>query len=339
MVSWANQKSISGDLEQLHKELEGLQFIPGWNRPGTPPMWAEPTTAFDPQVWSYQAARRSLARAGDLVSPEYTERRNLIMINPREGNRYGTSRTQVMAYQMLLPGERARTHRHSPHAGRLVLDADAGAYTVVDGVKLPMYTGDVLLTPGGMWHGHGHDGQQAAYWLDFLDVPLVQLLDPMFFEPYPGDWQEAHTETRRSPLLFPFEQTSALLDAEELDPKGFFGRRVQLGDPALPTIGLYMQRFDAGSRTTPYRSTANHQYCVVQGEGSTWINGVELTWSRGDVVVVPCWAEHWHSSRAGATLLNVTDEPLQRYCGYLRTSGDDAWRDLGSGDGARSLGS
>ena len=322
MASYANQESVSAELQVLHGELSDMRFVPGWNRPGNPPMWEQPATTFLPKRWEYAAARRSLERAGDLVSPEFAERRNLILVNPMENNRYPTSRTQVLAYQMIKPGERARTHRHSPHAGRLVLEADEGCYTIVDGVKLPMYAGDVLLTPGWMWHGHGHDGNEPAYWIDFLDVPLVHLLDPMFFEQYPGRWQEAHTETRESPLLFPYEQTSALLDETDPDPSGYFGRRVELGSPALPTVGLYMHRFDPSTRTAPYRTTANYQYCVVEGEGATWVDNAKLEWSRGDVIVVPCWSEHWHESSAGATLLAVTDEPLQRYCGYLRTSAD-----------------
>jgi gentisate 1,2-dioxygenase len=244
------------------------------------------------------------------------------MVNPSEGNRYPTSRTQVLAYQMMLPGEHARTHRHSPHAGRLVLEADEGAYTVVEGVKLPMLPGDVLLTPSWSWHGHGHDGKAAALWIDFLDVPLVQLLDPMFFERYPDDWQQSRTETRESPLLFPYEQTTSLLDETPVDSAGYFGRRVKLGEPALPTVGLYMHRLDPGMATRPFKSSANYQYCIVEGSGTTWINGKAFDWARGDVIVAPCWAEHRHESTDGATFLAVTDEPLQEYCGYLRTAAD-----------------
>lgn len=322
MATYANQTEVGTELEVLHRELQRMSFTPGWNRPGNPPMWEAPSTDFAPNRWSYREARRSLLTAGDLVSPEFAERRNLILVNPLEGNRYPTSRTQVLAYQMMQPGERARTHRHSPHAGRLVLEADEGAYTIVEGVKLPMLPGDVLLTPGWHWHGHGHDGQKPALWIDFLDVPLVHLLDPMFFERYPGDWQEAETETRDSPMLFPYDVTNARLDQTDPDPGGYFGRRIELGEPALPTTGLYMHRLDAGTQTRAYRTTANHQYCIVEGSGSTWVDGRRLDWERGDVIVVPCWAEQWHHSVTGATFLAVTDEPLQRYCGYLRTTID-----------------
>ena len=309
-------------VEALHSDLARLKFVPGWYRPGNPPLWGSPKTSFRAAAWSYSAAREALARAGGSIGMEFAERRNLIMTNPAEGNRYPTVRTQVLAYQMLLPGERARTHRHSPHAGRLVIDADDGAYTVVEGVRLPLSPGDVLLTPGWHWHGHAHEGTSPAYWLDFLDAPLVQLLDPMFFEPYPGDWQEPASTTLDSPFLFRWEDSRRRLEEAVPSPNGHYGRRIELGNPALPTIGLYMHRLTPGVRTRSLQTTANYQYCVVEGTGRSIIEGQEISWSRGDVFLAPCWSTQEHYSEAGATLFEMTDEPLQRYCGYLRSSAD-----------------
>jgi len=309
-------------IQELHEDLTRLQFVPGWNRPGNPPLWNGPATTFDATVWRYQAARDALDRAGSAIGMESAERRNLIMVNPAEGVAYPTVRTQVLAYQMLLPGERARTHRHSPHAGRLVLDADEGAYTVVEGVQLQLRPGDVLLTPGWHWHGHAHAGEGPAYWLDFLDVPLVQLLDPMFFEAFPGGWQEPTEATRLSPFLFTWEDSVSRLDAAQPSTSGHYGRRIELGSPALPTIGLFMNRLTPGVPTHPLQTTANYQYCVVEGAGRSTINGHTFEWSRGDVFIAPCWSVQEHQSNMGATLFEITDEPLQEYCGYLRSSID-----------------
>jgi gentisate 1,2-dioxygenase len=318
-------------LEELQQDIRGQQLVPGWNRPGDPPLWDSPLDSFHPVVWRYEAARTLLNRAAQLVSVELAERRNLIMANPLAGNTYATTCTQVLAYQLLLPGEQARTHRHSPHAGRLVLESDGGAYTVVDGVKIPMQRGDVVLTPGWSWHGHGHEGVDAACWIDFLDVPTVQLLEPMFFEPYPdGFVQEAETESRQSPLLFPYEETQKRLATASPDPSGWHGRRIELGTPALPTIGLFVDRYDPSFVSRAYRTSANYQYCVIEGAGSSVVDGRELEWSRGDVIVVPAWRTQQHRSADGATVLAVTDEPLQRYCGYLRTSDDVDARLLGA---------
>jgi gentisate 1,2-dioxygenase len=309
----------SDALSELHGEVAEHDFVPGWNRPGNPPLWDLPKTNLIPTVWHYAAARAMLLRAGDLIDTDKAERRNLIMVNPTEGNAYPTTRTQVVAYQMLLPGEKARTHRHSPHAGRLVLEADEDAYTVVNGVRIPMRSGDVLLTPGWHWHGHGHDGTEPAFWIDFLDAPLVQLLEPMFFESYPGGWQEPEETSRESTFLYPYSETKARLTAEQPHPSGCFGRRIELVSPSVPTLGLYVHQIDAGYATRRYRTTANYQYCVMEGTGRSVIGGEAQSWSRGDVIAVPCWREQQHSSSDGAVLLAITDEPVQEFCGYLRT--------------------
>jgi gentisate 1,2-dioxygenase len=68
---------------------------------------------------------------------------------------------------MILPGEVAPSHRHSAHALRVILDAKQ-SYSFENGEETPMETGDIVLTPGGHWHGHGHDGSEPAYWLDGL---------------------------------------------------------------------------------------------------------------------------------------------------------------------------
>src|SRR5580700_11164764 len=171
----------SGTLEELYGKLDAVGMGPGWNKP-TPSLWPTPRKTFVPAHWRYELARGALDAAGRLINTALAERRNLILFNPAEGNTYGTVRTLVAAYQMIMPGEWARVHRHTPNALRLVLDAEPGTYTRVDGEDIVMAPGDVLLTPNWSTHGHGNHSKTNAYWLDFLDAPLVQLLEPMFFE-------------------------------------------------------------------------------------------------------------------------------------------------------------
>lgn len=314
--AYRTELAIGAELAALHEELERMQVVPGWHRPGRPPMWSAPSSDFAPTHRSYAQAHQALTKAGALVDTASAERRNLILANMASGSLYATTKTQILAYQMMLPGERARTHRHAAHAGRLVLDADEGAYTVVDGTRIFMEPGDVLLTPGWAWHGHGHEGSTPAYWLDFLDVPLVQLLEPMFFEPYPGDWAEYERDDQASPLLFSWGETKRRL--AEVDPTGPLGGRIELPTPSMPTIGLSMHRLAPGRWTPPFRSTANYQFCVAEGTGVSRVGDVELRWERGDVVVVPCWNVQRHCAAADAVLFAISDAPLQRYCGYLK---------------------
>src|ERR1700719_1863542 len=213
----------SGTLEELYGKLGQIGIAPGWAK-STPSLWPEPRKNFAPAHWTYDQARGALDAAGRLINTELAERRNLILFNPATTNSYGTVRTMVAAYQMIMPGEWARSHRHTPNALRLILDSDAGVYTEVDGVKIAMEPGDVLLTPNWSSHGHGNDSRACAYWLDFLDVPLVQMLEPMFFEP--AEEEKTHEAfegappTKDSPFVFTLTDTLKRLDAAAAEPAG-----------------------------------------------------------------------------------------------------------------------
>jgi gentisate 1,2-dioxygenase len=312
------QLAGTGTLEELYPRLDAIGLGAGWHKP-TPSLWPAPHQTFPPAHWRYDQAKGALDAAGRLINTALAERRNLILINPLEGNEYATARTLVAAYQMIMPGERARSHRHTPNALRLVIDAAPGTYTIVNGKRLPMAPNDVVLTPNWCWHGHGNDGQGCGYWLDFLDVPLVHLLDPMFFEPHPEEFEADAPEAADSPFIFAWRDTAARLDAAAPDPSGRHATSVELGSPALDTMALFMMRLKPGEATAPYRTTANTLYAAVEGEGTTIVEGREFAWRRGDVVVVPSWHAHHHQAPRGAVLFRVTDEPVLRSLGFLRS--------------------
>jgi len=309
----------SASLDELYRRLDIVGMGPGWNKV-TPSLWSAPHKTMVPARWRYDQARGALDAAGGLISTELAERRNLILFNPIEGNTYATVRTLVAAYQMIMPGEWAREHRHTPNALRLILDAEPGTYTVVDGVSIPMEPGDVLLTPNWSTHGHGNKSKANAYWLDFLDAPLVQLLEPMFFEPRDrgeGRAQAAPT-SKDSPFVFAYADTLKRLETAPHEPSGPFGTSIELGTPAMQTIALHMMRLAPRVRTARLRTTANNIYAVVRGEGVTTVDGESFDWSRGDVVAAPAWRPHFHQASNDAILLRVSDEPAMKSLGFLR---------------------
>ena len=315
----------ASSLSELNHALDALSMRAGWNK-REPSLWPFPRTGFRPFLWRWRDARTALDAAGRLITTAETERRNLLLPNPIEGNAYASVRTLVCAYQMILPGERARSHRHTPNALRLVLEADGDVYTVVDGARLDMGAGDVVLTPGWCWHGHANDGGAPAYWVDFLDVPLVHLLEPMFLENWPDGFQVPDRVETESAWLFDWESTRSALGAGALsggesagDGGRGWGTRIELGSPALPTIALHMRRLPAGAATPSVRSSASHIFCAVEGSGTTSVEGVELAWERGDVFVVPSWHRYRHCAREDAILFNVSDEPALRALGFLRS--------------------
>jgi gentisate 1,2-dioxygenase len=304
----------AGNLEDLRHRLDPLDFMAGWNK-HEPSLWKEPRTAYKPMIWHWADAKAGLDAAGRLINAEQAERRNLFMVNPVEGNHYATLRTLVSAYQMILPGETARTHRHSPNALRLVLDVEENCYTVVDGVRIDMKPGDVLLTPGMCWHGHGNEGARPGYWIDFLDVPLVHLLEPMFLDLWEG-LQPVEKQTRDSNFVFPIAQTSKAL--AEAAPDGYGRVRIYLDAPSMPTTDLIMERLKADQHGRPLRSTENQIFAVVSGAGTSRIGDASFRWSRGDVFVAPSWHYVSHKASEDAVLFCVSDAPVHEKLGFLR---------------------
>ena len=308
---------LSDGLDGLNPAFHRLAMRAGWNKK-EPSLWAEPRVSFRPTHWDWATARAGLHAAAPLISTELAERRNLFLVNPVEGNHYATLRTLVSAYQMIRPRERARSHRHSPNALRLVLEAGPDVFTVVDGERLDMKPGDVVLTPGNMWHGHANDGPDDAYWIDFLDVPLVHLLEPMFMEHWPQGFQDPDRANESEGLCLPWADNEARLLAAMAHGKGGTARIV-LDAPSLPTMELAMTMLEPGASTANRRSTENQIVAVVEGSGQTRVGMQVFRWSRGDVMALPGWLPVQHQADdARATLFSVSDARTQERLGFLR---------------------
>ena len=157
-------------------------------------------------------------------------------------------------------------------------------------------------------------------WLDILDRPLTIMLEPLFQDYHPDGHEPMRNVASPSPLLFPWADSLAKLEDAEADPDGCFGARIELGQttPALPTMALHMQRLAAGTRTTRFRSSANFLYMVLEGSGRSVLDGNTVEWRRGDVLAIPCWRPVEHEAAEDASPFPATDEPVQRFCGYLR---------------------
>lgn len=307
--------SSAETLPHLYGMLDQVQMKNGWNKP-TPSLYPEPKQVFVPARWKYEHARAALHKAGDLVDPKWAERRNLIMANPIPGNDYPTVTTLVGAYQMVKPGETARSHRHTPNAMRIVLEAAPKTYTIVEGVKVPMEPGDVLLTPMGCWHGHSNESDEESYWIDFLDAPLVQTLGPMFFEHHPDELEHAERVDASSPMRFAFsEYYPRLCAAPEILERV---RTLKLGPPTLTTFDRTAINLSKGGKWSRTKSTVSRIYAIVRGSGRIAFANAEFDWGPGDMVAAPNWREHTLVATEDATLIEVSDEPLLTLLDWVR---------------------
>ena len=303
------------NLDDLYKVFAANHYTAGWHK-ARPSLWREPRTGFTPQHWRYKDAAVALERAGEWIGTELAERLNLLMCNPVGDNDYATVRTLVSAYQMIKPGEYARAHRHTPNALRLVLDAKPGLYTVVDGIRLPMNPGDVLLTPNWCWHSHYNEGKHSAIWLDFLDVPLVHLLEPMFFEEYPGGFQPVTSEPNESPFWYGIDWVRAEL--QKVTAENGVRRLTLPSQQHIPTMGLSYLQIPNDAKLKVERSTVSRIFAVVEGTGTATIGDLHITWERGDVFAVPSWTAFEIGASQDALLFEVSDEPVLQALRFLR---------------------
>lgn len=135
--------------EEYRSELTKLNLVPLWPslRAVLPPHKPQPNTKAT--SWKYSSIRPLLMQAGDLTPIEKAERRVLVLANPGHGlEKMQASAAMYLGMQLLLPGEWAPAHRHTPNAVRMIVEGD-GAYTTVDGEKCVMSRGDLILTPTG----------------------------------------------------------------------------------------------------------------------------------------------------------------------------------------------
>jgi gentisate 1,2-dioxygenase len=172
------------------------------------PLWTQmskmvpphPNPTAVPASWKYAEVRPSLMEAGDIIDAEEAERRVLMLVNPAMGgskplSRMAVHRTDMRleapyttdtiygGLQLILPGEVAPAHRHIAFALRFIIEGMQG-FTAVEGQKMIMERGDVILTPSWHWHDHGNEGKGPVVWLDGLDLPLFKYAPVNFAEMY-----------------------------------------------------------------------------------------------------------------------------------------------------------
>src|SRR6266700_4452479 len=184
MLAVSDIQSSQEELQEYYAQLAAQHVTPAWIGGG---ISVEPQSQAVAYLWHWRDLRPQAIRAAELVGTQQAERRVLRLTNP-ELPGASASNTLVANIQIVMPGEIARAHRHSAAALRLIIEG-GGGYTVVNGDRIPMFPGDLVLTPNWTWHDHANDTGAPMIWLDGLDTPLVRMLEAGFWEGYGADTQ------------------------------------------------------------------------------------------------------------------------------------------------------
>ena len=134
--------------------------------------------------WRWAELEPLVGQAVAATNTEMSERRVLVLMDPHKEEGMAATRNINGALQILMPGEVARPHRHSMSALRFIMEGSGGV-TIVEGKRVPMEEGDLILTPAWCWHEHVHEGKSRMVWFDGLDVPLHRHFGTLDFQPGP----------------------------------------------------------------------------------------------------------------------------------------------------------
>jgi gentisate 1,2-dioxygenase len=336
--------STASDLDaEIRANWAAAQVFPLWENRAA---HAKPKAPELAHHWSWTTLEPMIRQATEVRSMEAIERRVLMLVSPHSppvGGAAGTTTNLNANLQILMPGEKARPHRHTMNALRFVLSGD-GAVTTVDGKACQMDEFDLVTTPGWCWHEHEHHGAAPIVWLDVLDASLHRYLGTDLFQPGPPNV----VPVRPSDAAF----TSSLMLPEAEDGPGGFSpvfrypwaqardavaaaplardrtRRVRYADPrtggpVMRFLDCYLVQIDAGTTSVPFRTSAQAVCTVVEGHGRSRIGEREIVWGPRDIFNLPHGNTISHTAEGTARLFVVTDREVYRRLDLLTEDYDE----------------
>lgn len=297
-------------------------------------------------AWPWKTTESKLIEACDVLPESMGARRSLLMLNPGIKGKRGTTNNLLMGIQLVKPGEVAWAHRHSIAALRFAIEGSQGLYSVVDGERLALEPNDLVLTPSWTWHDHHNESDQRGLWIDVLDVPFLVGLGQVGFEPYGHPEQTRQKDSdylshrtgivrpaweqrpvRNYPLRYAWSEVSKELARLEgatgspLDDIILEYVNPMTGGSALPTMRCCVQSLRPGFEGQAHSRSSSTVYFVIEGEGTTVVDGKELNWGPRDVIAVPNASTRQHFNRSAnkrAVLFSVSDAPLLEAIGLYR---------------------
>jgi len=186
-----------------------------------------------------------------------------------------------------------------------------GAFTTVNGERCPMFRGDLILTPTGMWHEHVHQGSQPVIWLDVLDLPLVYYTETSYVvegpnqDVRPGNGEQGYARggvvpssgfvrsTKPYPMVrYPWSDVRSALMALGADPSAKGAVQVTYVNPETGVdpennLGFHALMLRPGEEVRlPVRSPAC-VYHVIEGKADAVIGDSRFSLDEADTCCSP----------------------------------------------------
>lgn len=301
-------------------------------------------------VWNGKEIIKALHKVGQEVKlGPGVERKVLVPVNPglQKLGLYTATHTIYVGFQIVLPGEEAGAHRHTPFASRFMIKGQA--YTTVDGVEVNFEEGDFITTPRWSWHDHTNRSREPVIWLDALDTPVPKMVLASFFEDYREEMQQVMERGdlrsrmaasglspsfdltwkrgQTPPLVFKWRDVQAVLrdlasftEGSPYDGVTLTYRDPHSGQEVSDTIGAEISILKAGFRTKSHRHTTSAVYYVMKGKGAIITDGREMSWGENDIISLTPWTYHelLNDGTEEAILFSLNDRPLLKNVGLYR---------------------
>ncbi|RTE82544.1 hypothetical protein BHE90_002876 [Fusarium euwallaceae] len=314
--------AADGETEEMKSYLSALpaqHLDPLWSQmnmmvPPTP----NPTTK--PHMWKYRDALPHLETAARLVPEEKAERRVLMLVNPSMQAPYTTD-TIYGGLQIVNPGETAPAHRHLAFACRFIMDGEG--FTAVEGKKMPLVRGDVVVTPIWHWHDHGNESDKPVIWLDMLNLPLFRFAPVHFAEGY-SDPRYPSEHCDPCEWRFPWGPVEKALNANK-DDYAIYHYTLSNGKPLSNILTVQAERLNPGASVESQESQSYLYHCY-EGTGRTEVEApsgekMVFKWEARDTFAIPSWCKVKHvneSSTEKAYLVACHDGPFLECLGIQR---------------------
>lgn len=337
--------NASPDRRQFYDRLAPLHTAPLWEvlKNIVP---REPVSKAAAHQWCYEELRPLLMESGGLLTAEEAERRVLVLENPSFPGQSRTTTSLYAGIQLILPGETAPAHRHTPSALRFLIEGEQG-FTAVGGERTTMREGDFVITPAWAWHDHGNDGDGPVVWMDGLDIPILGYFEAVFSEHHDqsrqlvsrpeGDSMATFGEgllpmEAKSPygvttpiFNYPYERSREALvfTAQNREPDPHFAHTLRYANPidggwAMPTMSTWLTHVKAGQGTVPVRSTDSMVMHVVEGSGTIKVGDQSMAFNRKDVVAIPGWQWRQLEASSDCFLFFFSDRAVHEKLGFYR---------------------
>ena len=227
----------------------------------------------------------------------------------------------------------------------------------VEGNRLPMSMGDLILTPNWTWHDHHNEGDSHVIWYDGLDVLMAYWIGGVFFEQMvdvTGEKYQAikhevnavtdnfgpgmvhhkkmypdHIPASNNPLIYyPYSKARALLanlaeqdagDSHE-DIVIEYVNPVTCG-PTFPTMGTSLRLIKEKSTVAAMHRTENILFITMEGSVTFHTpNNDQFTTKPHDVTAMPSWVPYriTNDGDTPAVLFSQTDRPVFEALGFYR---------------------